>query len=434
MSVNLFNLESERYILGALLIRPKCLSQVKAELSPDSDFTYESNRTLLKTFIEIGERGDPLELPTIFNELEKNGYLAAAGGKKYLMDVAGSCSTSTGLGYHIQAVKDATLTRRLKELLGQIENDLKSGVPGENIIFNIRDCIISLNGGAKKARVVTLREGLHKTIDHIQKLSESGGLTGVSSGFQDIDRFTGGWQPGELVIIAGRPGMGKSVIAKDFAEAAGVPVAYFSLEMSIEELGKRHLSGAGNIKFESVRSGRLNDSEWERTIKAGDALPVDTIHLVDSPNITIDELVVEAENLKMTKNIGLVVIDYLQLIRTKSRSESREREVADISRKLKSLARSLEVPVICLAQLNRQVESRDKKIPRLADLRESGAIEQDADIVAFLYRESMYSENASKHDAKFIIAKGRNVRTGTVNLFFDGQHQVFKNAIGPDNI
>ena len=297
-----------------------------------------------------------------------------------------------------------------------------------DILSDLRNSIVKMDTG-KKEKVVTLKEALHRTIDRIEVLSKAGGkLSGTPSGFIEIDRFTGGWQQGELIIIAGRPGMGKSILAKDFAEASGVPVVYFTLEMSVEELTKRQLSSKAKVKFEALRTGRVNNGDWPSIIKAANTLANVPIHYIDMANITVDELIATSENLRMTEQVGLVVIDYLQLIRTKERLEIREREVSEISRKLKGMARNLEIPVICLAQLNRQCEARPNKRPRLSDLRESGSLEQDADIVAFIYREHVYDERAPKHEAEFIIAKGRNIRTGTVGLFFDGEHQTFRDA------
>ena len=223
--------------------------------------------------------------------------------------------------------------------------------------------------------------------------------------------------------------MGKSILAKDLAEGAGVPVAYFTLEMSVEELTKRHLAGRGMVNLEALRTGRVTDEDWGKVIRAADSMNDVSIHYVDRGNMTIDDILATSENLKMTEGVGLVVIDYLQLIRPKERLEIREREVSEISRKLKGMARNLEIPVICLAQLNRQCEARENKRPRLSDLRESGSLEQDADIVGFLYREAAYDNQAPKSEAEFIIGKGRNIRVGTVKLYFDGEHQAFRNAI-----
>jgi replicative DNA helicase len=222
--------------------------------------------------------------------------------------------------------------------------------------------------------------------------------------------------------------MGKSLIAKDFAEHAKTPVLYFSLEMSKAELIKRQISGISRVDFENIRTSKIPDDEWCSIVRAADRLSELPIFYNDSGNLGIDELCAIAETGKLVDGIGLVVIDYLQLIKSEERAEAREREVANISRKLKGLARNLDTPVICLAQLNRSCENRIPQIPRLSDLRESGAIEQDADIVGFLYRPWIYNKEADKHEASFIIAKSRNTRTGKIKMVFDGNNQIFRSA------
>jgi replicative DNA helicase len=305
---------------------------------------------------------------------------------------------------------------------------MRENVEVTEILSKIRKTILHIKGG-EKAKVIPLSEALNETVKVIEALCQSPGhVIGVPSGFSKIDRITGGWQAGELIYLAGRPGMGKSVFAKDLAENSGVPVAYFSLEMSTVELIKRQLSGRSRVNFEALRTGRVSGEDWDRIMRGADGLTGVPIFYVDRASLTIEELEGLAQGLKMTEDIGLIVIDYLQLLRSRSRSEGREREVSDISRRLKALARDLQLPVICLCQLNRQCEMRgaDKR-PILSDLRESGSLEQDADIVAFLYRASVYDQTAPKHGAEFIVAKGRNIRTGRIKLFFDGGHQCFEN-------
>jgi replicative DNA helicase len=251
---------------------------------------------------------------------------------------------------------------------------------------------------------------------------------GIPSGFRDIDKITGGWNKGELIIIAGRPGMGKSVIAKDFAENAGVPVLYFSLEMSKDELIKRQLSGIASVDFESIRTSEIHVDDWQHIVTAANKLAKFEIRYNDSGNISINEICAIAETEKITNGIGMVVIDYLQLIRSTEKTAVREQEVAGISRKLKGLARSLDIPVICLAQLNRKVDDRKPPIPVLSDLRESGSIEQDADIVGMVYRPWQYDKSEPQNKALFILAKSRNTRTGMIKLSFMGNFQRFENG------
>lgn len=428
--LKLFNSVSEQAVIGGILKNPSCLPQVKGDISP-SLFGSEKLAIIYATIEKIDDQGDPVDALILVNELEKSGQLQKAGGKIFIADLLESVGTSAGIAYHVEQLREFSIRRKLAALSSEILDSLRTeGQPVSEIISEIRGAVLAIKTESK-ARVISLQEALPETVAHIEKISKaSGKLVGLPSGFGAIDRVTGGWQPGELIYIAGRPGMGKSVLAKDLAEASGVPVAYFSLEMSVNELVKRQLAGKSTVNFEALRTGRLNDGDWQKIIRGAERLSEIKIHYIDTGALTIDELVTISENLKMTSDIGLVIVDYLQLIKTKSRLEVREREVSEISRKLKALARNLEIPVLCLAQLNRQCELRGQnKRPLLSDLRESGSLEQDADVVAFIFREAVYDEGAPKHDAEFIIAKGRSTRTGTVKLFFDGSHQTFRSSV-----
>ena len=425
--IRLYNVESEISIIGAILLRPFALVEVRAELN-SSAFGDQRIKTIFETMMKISTKGEPLDMVILSNELEKAGLLKRAGGKDFLGEIVKQIATSAGLSYHIRELKECQARRTLAELAGRVQDDLRENVEVAEILSGIRKTIMDIKGDAK-VKVIALKEALGNTIKAIEEISQAeGNVIGVRSGFTRIDRITGGWQPGELILIAGRPGMGKSVFAKDVAENASVPVAYFSLEMSTNELIKRQLASRSKVNFEAIRTGRVNQKDWDRIISGANSLEEVPIFYVDRASMSIDELEGIAQGLKMSEDIGLVVIDYLQLLRSRVRSEGREREVSEISRRLKALARDLEVPVICLSQLNRQCEMRGKdKRPYLSDLRESGALEQDSDIVAFLYRAVVYDQQAAKHEAEFIIGKGRNIRTGRIKLFFDGGHQTFKN-------
>jgi replicative DNA helicase len=425
--LKLFNVASEISLIGAVLLRPSVLVEIRAELDAGA-FGDQKCRAIFEAMVGLSSRGDPVDMVTIANELEKAGNLEKAGGNEFLGEILGATTGSAGLLYHIREVKECQARRSLAELTVTIQDDMRENVEVTEILSKIRKTILHIKGG-EKAKVIPLSEALNETVKMIEALCQSPGhVIGVPSGFSKIDRTTGGWQAGELIYLAGRPGMGKSVFAKDLAENAGVPVAYFSLEMSTTELVKRQLSGRSRVNFEALRTGRVSGEDWDRIMRGADGLTGVPIFYVDRASLTIEELEGLAQGLKMTEDIGLIVIDYLQLLRSRSRSEGREREVSDISRRLKALARDLQLPVICLCQLNRQCEMRgaDKR-PILSDLRESGSLEQDADIVAFLYRASVYDQTAPKHGAEFIVAKGRNIRTGRIKLFFDGGHQCFEN-------
>lgn len=425
--MNLSSFESEQAVIGAILLNPDCLLSIRAELSSD-DFSGQKNKLLYETLLTITDNGDPIEPLVITTELEKAGNLKKAGGSEYMGNIIEAVHTSGGYRYHVKQIKEARLRQTLLNLLGSCTDKLKgksNSIP--EVLSDIKTSLMSLDDNRSK-KIIRLNKALPGVVDGIEARSKGQGSKGIPTGFIDIDRYTGGLQPGELILIAGRPGMGKSILAKDSAEASGVKVLYFTLEMSTSELIKRQLAGKGDISFEAIRTGRIGQSEWSALIEAANILSNIPIIYVDKASLTIDQLVSISESMKIKEDIGLVVIDYLQLIRPTSKLDIREREVSDISRKLKGLARNLEIPVICLAQLNRSCETRPNKRPRLSDLRESGSLEQDADIVCFIYRDHVYNETASIHSAEFIIAKGRNIRTGMIPLYFDGQHQTFRNA------
>ena len=409
-------LNSEQAIIGAILLNPKILPRVQQRIKP-TDFLSEKNETIYRAINRVAKAGYAVEPSAILSETP--GFAEYLGG--IIQDVA----ISTGWEYHAKRMVETRTKQSLVELADMIRGHLESKASSAEILSDIKKRVTKLGdtGGRVTKSLADVLPGV------ISSLEKGTVKPGVKSGFVDIDRITGGWQKGELVIIAGRPGMGKSLIAKDFAEAANVPTLIFSLEMSKAELVKRQIAGVSRVDFESIRTSNIADDDWHDVISAANKLSQLPIFYNDSGRLTIDELCAIAETKKLTKNIGLVIIDYLQLIKSVERADMREREVANISRELKTLARTLDIPVICLAQLNRECEKRMPPKPRLSDLRESGAIEQDADIVGFLYRPYVYSKDADQHEAHFIIAKSRNTRTGTIKLVFDGSIQVFNSAV-----
>ena len=416
--------QSEQCIIGGILINPDCLKQIRAELMPD-DFSKEAHKIFFQSFLDVYDRGDPILPTSIVDDLTRKNQIERAGGISYLEDILQAVFTSAGWRYHIKQIKN----NKLKDALLLISSDITDGVEksdAKELLTQIKERITDIKSTDVGYDVTELSAALPDVVANLEQNEDFGITTGLS----DLDNLIGGWNPGDLIVLAGRPGMGKSILAKDFSEAAGVPVLFFSLEMPKDQLIKRQLASHANINYTSIRRSRIAKDDWPRVIKAADKLYKMQIAYNDKANMSIDELVATCEARKRKEEIGMVVIDYLQLIRTDGKIEHREREVASISMKLKGLARSLNIPVICLAQLNRSCEARggDKK-PMLSDLRESGAIEQDADTVIFIWREAMYKKSASKHDALLIVAKGRNTGTGVVPVFFSGSRQVFKNRI-----
>jgi replicative DNA helicase len=408
-------LDSEKSIIGAILMKPDILPRVKQRLKA-TDFASVKNAVLYKAINRIS-KNYTVEPSSVLAEVPELS--------EYLTGIVRDVSTSTGWEYHIKRMVETKTKQSLAEMADTIRGGIENKNTSNQILSEIKKRITELgdNGGQTT-------ESIHDALPSVISSLEKGSVKpGVKSGFYDIDRITGGWQNGELVVIAGRPGMGKSLLAKDFAEASGVPTLIFSLEMSKSELIKRQISGVSRVDFESIRTSNIADDDWGGVISAANKLSKLPIYYNDSGRLTIDQLCAIAETKKLTKNIGLIIIDYLQLIKSVERADMREREVANISRDLKTLARDLDIPIICLAQLNRECEKRVPPKPRLPDLRESGAIEQDADIVGFLFRPWIYNQDADEHEAHFIIAKSRNTRTGTIKLVFDGSIQRFDSAV-----
>ena len=417
---------SELALIGAALLRPDCLQEIAAEIDP-SEF-HGPNRIIYKTLVEMLHNNIPIEIGTLYTELQRKNRLHKAGGKNYLFEIAEAAVTTSSVSYHISVLKEKSTHRKLQSFLVSTFDKLKHNTPIDDILSDFKDLIANVHVDPQ-TNVISMLEGIKHTFTEIESARNSGQLTGIPSGFTDIDSYTGGWQPGELIVIAGRPGMGKSALVKHFAENSGVPTLYFTLEMSYRDIIKRQLAANSNVNFNNIRLGSLSDQQWNNLIKAANSLAKLPIYFVDIGYLTIDQLLSITKYSVTKYNIGLVIIDYLQLLKKKTRIESREQEIADISRKLKNLAKEHNIPLICVAQLNRKCEERlqTRKRPILSDLRESGAIEQDADIVAFLYRENLYYPDANENQAEFILAKGRNIKIGTIDLYWDGSHQCFRN-------
>lgn len=422
--------ESEKALLSAIIIdgvrnaNPTVISKVVTELT-DKDFTVRRNRDIFSIMMALHEKGQPFfDAVAIQNEANLRKVLQGTEGLKYVSGIFKGAATTTGLDYHIGEIKAARKRRDTAAFKAKIADMPIDGFmeTAETAFLEFREKTAETGG------VSTFAEITGEAFNEIDKARKGGGFPGIPSGFPSIDRYTAGWQPGEVIIIAARPGMGKSVFAKDCAEAAGVPVLYFSLEMSNRELAKRHLSGLSGINFKRVKNADVSEDDVVKLLKTVDRFESLPIFYSDKASMTMSDIRSLSMGMKIRENIGLIIIDYLQLIRPTERLRDRQQEVADMSRNLKILAKDLDVPVICLAQVNRQCEQRSDKRPILSDLRESGAIEQDADIVAFLYREWVYKSEVDEHQAEFMIQKGRNIQTGTINLYFDGAHQKFRSA------
>ncbi len=425
-----FSPEAEVSVLGGMLIDRDAVARA-VEIVRDSMFFREAHRRLYRSMVRLFERGDAIDVITLSEDLKKTGELDAAGGLPYLAELLDAVPTAANIEYHARIVREKALLRHLIDAASTIIRDVYD--QGERSVEEVLDeaeqRVFKVAQSHDRGGFLWIKEILWPTFEHIERLQESqSGLTGVSTGFPDIDLLTSGLQRGDLCIVAGRPSMGKTSWVLNVAQNAAIehntPVAIFSLEMSKEQLVQRLLCAEGRVDSQRLRRGELTDEEYKRLAAAAGHLNTAPLWIDDSPASTVLEMRAKARRLKAETEVGLLVIDYMQLMTGHGRSESRVQEVSEISRGLKALARELDVPVVALSQLSRAPEGRPDRRPHLSDLRESGSIEQDADLVMFLYRPEYYygsvdkDGNSLEGKAELIIAKQRNGPTDSVNLFF----------------
>jgi replicative DNA helicase len=411
------------------------------EIVNDSMFFLETHRRLFRSMARLFERGDVIDVITVSEELKKTDELESMGGLEYIAELVDAVPTAANIDYHARIVREKALLRRLIEASSRIIQDAYD--QGERDVDEIMDeaeaRIFQVAQSQSREGFVWIKEILWPTFEHIERLQESaGGITGVPSGFADLDRMTTGLQKGDLVIVAARPSMGKTSWVMNVAQTAAiehdVPVAIFSLEMGKEQLVQRLLCSEGRVDAQRLRRGRLSPEEYQRLAAAAGHLNTAPLWIDDSPGISVLEMRAKARRLKSETDLGLLIIDYMQLMSGTGRTESRVQEVSQISRGLKALARELDVPVVALSQLSRQPEQRVDKRPQLSDLRESGSIEQDADLVMFLFRPEYYfgpvdkDGNSLEGKAELIVSKQRNGPTGSVDLYFHKQYTRFDSA------
>jgi replicative DNA helicase len=433
------HVEAEQAILGGVLINNEAMNQIVDILSPD-DFYREAHVALFDGMTRLYQRGEPIDIITLSEILTQKKTLEKAGGTDYLALLVQAVTTSAGIVYHAEIVRNLAVRRRLISQCSTIselcflnqESTADLLEKAEQSIFDIAEDQI--------------REGfqsLKKVIDGSFKKLESaaqfeGYVTGVPTGFERFDRLTAGLQPSDLIVVAGRPSMGKTALALNIgynaAKKTGNAVAVFSLEMSRQQLGIRLLGLDAGINATKLRTGSMRSEDWPRLTESADRLSELPIFIDDSSAISVLEMKAKCRRLKKRDDLGLVIVDYMQLIQGRRSAESRQLEMSEISRSLKGLAKDLNVPVIALSQLNRKVEDRPNKKPQLADLRESGAIEQDADVIAFIYRDEIYNPNSeeNKNIAEIIIGKQRNGPTGSFKLTFQKELTRFRNYTQED--
>lgn len=431
------NLEAEQSVLGAILIDNNALTRCLEILDPE-DFYKGSHRKIFFAMTDLFDKNEPIDLITLTDQLKKNDELEAVGGIAYLSLMVNMVPTAANVKYHSHIVREKALLRGLVQSANEIASKVyEDNLDAEDLVDYAERSIFKISDKRVKASFVSLKEVIRDSFEMIERLyDKKETITGVSSGFRDLDDLTTGFQKGDLIIVGGRPSMGKTAFALNIAQHVGLelrePVAIFSLEMAREQLAIRMLCAEAMVNSNSIRKGFIKKEDWHKLTSAASNLTGAPIFIDDTSGITVLELRAKARRLKIEHGLSLVIVDYLQLMRGKGSFERREQEISDISRSLKGLAKELSVPVIAVSQLNRSVEQRRPPTPILADLRESGAIEQDADVIIFLYREEIYNKEAKKGHSEVIIAKQRNGPTGTVNLAFISTCTRFLNMVDRD--
>jgi len=436
------SLEGEMSVLGGILLENAALNKALEVLRPE-DFYREAHRKIFNALVSLDEKGEPADLVTLTAALKAQGDLEAVGGSAYLATLVDYVPTAANITYYAKLVKEKSVARRLISVATDIATRGFEGGDVEETLDWAEKSIFDIAGMRMRPSYFATKDILKETFKAIERLyNRKEAVTGVPTGFNDLDNMTAGLQEGDLLIVAGRPSMGKTAFCLNVVEHAAihsenkVPTLFFSLEMSKEQLVQRMLCSLSKVDASRLRTGHLGESDWPKLTTGAGLLSDAQIYIDDTPGISVLELRSKARRLKAEKNLGLIVIDYLQLM-TGNNSENRQQEISDISRSLKALAKELKVPVVALSQLNRSLENRTDKRPIMADLRESGAIEQDADVIMFVYREAVYCESCKKRDnscdkghdkdAEIVIGKQRNGPIGTVHLTFRGEYTRFEN-------
>ncbi|NOQ50637.1 MAG: replicative DNA helicase [Desulfuromonadaceae bacterium] len=442
------NLEAEMSVLGGVLLENEALNRALEFLLPD-DFYRESHRKIFKALISLSEKSEPADLVTVTAELKAHNDLEAVGGGTYLATLVDYVPTAANIAYYCKLVKEKSVARKLIEVSTDIVTRGYDGGDMEEILDQAEKSIFEISENRIRPSYFPVREILKDTFKSIEKLFERKELvTGVPTGYHDLDKMTAGLQSSDLVVIAGRPSMGKTAFALNLVEYATmhaetkVSAVIFSLEMSKEQMVQRMLCSLAKVDAGRLRTGHLGESDWPKLTMAAGQLNEAEIFIDDTPAISVLELRSKARRLKAEHGLELIIVDYLQLM-SGSNPESRQQEISEISRSLKALAKELQLPVVALSQLNRSLESRTDKRPMMADLRESGAIEQDADVIMFVYREAVYCEDCKSRektcekghdkDAEIIIGKQRNGPIGTVHLTFRGEFTRFESQARRDD-
>ena len=428
------NVEAEQAVLGTILLQDKSLLKVVEILSAE-DFYRDAHKVIFEAMVTLFEKREPHDLITVTSLLSDQNRLDRIGGPAYLASLIDVIPFTGTLVHHATIIRKKAILRRLIQTSSEVAArcyDAQDDI--ETLVDEAEKTIFEIAQSRKKQGFEPMARIVPKAFDRITRLADrKEHITGVATGYEEIDRMTAGLQPADLIVLAGRPSMGKTALAMNMVQHAAlinkVPVAVFSLEMSMEQLALRLLCSIGRIDSQRIRTGRLLDNDWPKLTRATGMLTDAPIFIDDSAGISVLEMRAKARRLKSEHDLGMVVVDYLQLMQGRSRIENRAQEISDISRSLKAMAKELDVPVIALSQLNRSLESRTDKRPQLSDLRESGAIEQDADVILFIYRDEVYNkaeDNPNRGFAEIIVGKQRNGPIGMVKLTFLAEFTTFE--------
>ena len=428
------NSEAEQSVIGAVFLEPQALITA-SEIVIADDFYHIAHQKIFQTMLNLSDQGKAIDLVTVTEELSAKKELEDIGGLSYITELASAVPTAANIAHYAKIVEEKAILRRLIRVASKIADD---GYTREDevevLLAEAEKKMLEVSNRKNAGDFKHVKDVLVQTFDNIEQLqSREGDVTGIPTGFRDLDKMTAGFQRNDLIIVAARPSVGKTAFALNVAQSVAVKarenVAIFSLEMGADQLVMRMLCAEGNIDAQRLRTGALETEDWSKLTMAMGSLSNSGIYIDDSPGVRMTDIRAKCRRLAKENGLGMILIDYLQLILGSGKpGENRQQEVSEISRSLKGLARELKVPVIALSQLSRGVEQRQDKRPMMSDLRESGSIEQDADIVAFLYRDDYYDkESESKDIIEIIIAKQRNGPTGTVSLAFRKEYNKFLN-------
>ncbi len=426
------NIESEQTILGAMIINKNLIYEILDKLNTD-DFYKDSHKLIFKTIKKMFLNDIHIDIISLIEYLKKDGLLTKCGGPLYITEISNSIATTANINTHIKIIKDNSLLRKLINLSNNTLERIYKREDPQLLIDNIQKDIFDISIAESKSEIESISDILDRTLTNIEDLYVNKlSFVGLSSGFYDLDMKLSGLQKSQMILIAARPSMGKTTFALNIAENVSIKekknVLIFSLEMSKEQLTNKLISSITKIDIQKIQTGNLDDNDFDKLIQGIGILSESKIFIDDTPNISITEMRSKCRKLKFSNNIDLIIIDYLQLMSGTLKNESRQQEVSEISRFIKSLSKEMNCPVIALSQLSRAPEQRSDHRPMLSDLRESGSIEQDSDIVMLLYRDEYYNKDTEdKNVAECIIAKHRNGEVGTIKLAWIGQYSKFTN-------